>query len=100
MIIVGIDKLFIGPDVRKEIAHARQEAKRKQDELWLKRLEGTTDIMADIDSNERAGLRRHYELIPPSEDNIIKKFIDKVTGFLFRTTDQSSNNKDGNNTSS
>ena len=62
----------------------------------LQRLEGTTDIMTDINSNERSeGLGRHYELIPPSEDNIIEKFIDKVTGFLFsRTTDQNSNNKD------
>ena len=51
--------------------------------------------MADINSYERSGgLGRHYELIPPSEDNIIKRFIDKATGFLFRTTDQKSNNKD------
>ena len=49
--------------------------------------------MADIDSNERAGLRRHYELIPPREDNIINKFLDKITRFLF-STDQNSNNKD------
>lgn len=61
----------------------------------LQRLEGTTDIMADINSNERSeGLGRHYELIPPNEDNIVQKFIDRVTGFLFRTTDQNSNNKD------
>ena len=61
----------------------------------LQRLEGTTDIMADINSIDRSqGLGQHYELIPPSEDNIIKKFIDKATGFLFRNTDQTSNNKD------
>ena len=59
----------------------------------LQRLEGTTDIMTDIKSNERTkGLDRHYELIPPSEDTIVKKFIDKATGFLFRTSDQKSNN--------
>ena len=54
--------------------------------------------MTDINSNERSegGLDRHYELIPPSEDNIIKRFIDKATGFLFRTTEQKSNNKDSN----
>ena len=34
MVIVGIDKLFIGPEVRKEIARAKEEAKQKQDELW------------------------------------------------------------------
>jgi len=61
----------------------------------LQKLEGTTDIMTDINSNKKSeGLGRHYELIPPSEDNIIKKFMDKVTGFLFRTTDENSNNQD------
>ena len=34
MVIVGIDKLFISPEVRKEIARAKEEAKQKQDELW------------------------------------------------------------------
>ena len=34
LVIVGIDKLFIGPDVRKKMAHARLEAKQKKDELW------------------------------------------------------------------
>ena len=34
LVIVGIDKLFIGPEVRREIARAREEAKQKQDELW------------------------------------------------------------------
>ena len=60
----------------------------------LQRLEGTTDVMGDIDSNETASLRQYYELIPPRESNFIEKLINKVTGFLFRTTDQNSNNKD------
>ena len=34
LVIVGIDKLFIGPDVRKEMARTRLEAKQKKDELW------------------------------------------------------------------
>ena len=60
----------------------------------LQRFEGTADVMGDIDSNETASLRQYYELIPPGEGNFIEKLINKVTGFLFRTTDQNSNNKD------
>jgi len=34
LVIAGVDKLFIGPDVRKQMVQAAQEAKQKKNELW------------------------------------------------------------------
>lgn len=34
LVIAGVDKLFVGPDVRKEMARTAQEAKQKKNELW------------------------------------------------------------------
>ncbi|XP_065911988.1 complex I assembly factor TIMMDC1, mitochondrial-like isoform X2 [Dysidea avara] len=96
-VVLGIDKLLLGPKAKKEMHHVKQEAVRKRKEQWQQRLNGTSDIMADLGNDDNLeGLSKHYKVEPPSK-GIIESFMEKsrenAARLWSRTSDKESNNR-------